>query len=127
MAQYRGYGSSSYAVGYEPPTVTWTVVKGDTASFRVYVTDNDKNPLDVSEWTIAMDIVPADTSVPVVELSPGPTDDDGPGEFTVALTSEESELLTTGDRFDIQMSNTSPVSVWTVAQGTMTMIDSVTE
>ena len=44
MAQYRGYGSQSYAVGYEPPTVTWTVVKGDTASFRVYVTDNDKNP-----------------------------------------------------------------------------------
>jgi hypothetical protein len=127
MAQYRGYGSSSYAVGYEPPTVTWTVVKGDTASFRVYVTDNDKNPLDISEWTIEMDIVPPNTSVPVVELSPGATESDGPGEFTVALTAAESALLSTGDRFDIQMSSTSPVSVWTVAQGTMTMIDSVTE
>jgi hypothetical protein len=127
MAQYRGYGSSSYAVGYEPPTVTWTVVKGDTASFRVYVTDNNKNPVDVEEWTILMDIVPPNTSVPVVTLSPGPTEEDGPGEFTVSLTSAESALLTTGDRFDIQMSNTSPVSVWTVAQGTMTMIDSVTE
>jgi hypothetical protein len=127
MAQYRGYGSSSYAVGYEPPTVTWTVVKGDTASFRVYVTDNDKNPLDIEQWTIAMDIVPPNTSTPVVELSPGPTEGDGPGEFTVALTSEESALLTTGDRFDIQMSSDDPVAVWTVAQGTMTMIDSVTE
>lgn len=127
MAQYRGYGSSSYAVGYEPPTVTWTVVKGDTASFRVYVTDNNKNPVDVEEWTIAMDIVPPNTSIPVVTLSPAPTEEDGPGEFTVSLTSAESALLTTGDRFDIQMSNTSPASVWTVAQGTMTMIDSVTE
>lgn len=127
MAQYRGYGSQSYAVGYEPPTVTWTVVKGDTASFRVYVTDNDKNPLDVAEWTIAMDIVPPNTSIPVVELSPGVTPEDGPGEFTVSLTAEESALLSTGDRFDIQMSTTSPVSVWTVARGTMTMINSVTE
>jgi hypothetical protein len=127
MAQYRGYGSQSYAVGYEPPTVTWTVVKGDTASFRVYVTDNDKNPLTIADWTIEMDIVPPNTSVPVVTLYPDATIDDGPGEFTVSLTSAESELLSTGDRFDIQMSSTSPVSVWTVAQGTMTMIDSVTE
>jgi len=127
MAQYRGYGSQSYAVGYEPPTVTWTVVKGDTASFRVYVTDNEKNPLTISDWTIEMDIVPPNTSVPVVTLSPAPTSEDGPGEFTVSLTAADSALLSTGDRFDIQMSSTSPVSVWTVAQGTMTMIDSVTE
>ena len=126
MAQYRGY-AQSFTVGYEPPTVAWTVVKGDTASFRVYVTDNDRNPLDVSAWSIAMDIVPPNTSVPVVELSPGATIDDGPGEFTVSLTSAESSLLTTGDRFDIQMSTTSPASVWTVAKGTMSMIDSVTE
>jgi len=97
------------------------------SSFRVYVTDNDKNPLDIAEWTIEMDIVPPNTSVPVVELSPGATPDDGPGEFTVSLTAVESALLSTGDRFDIQMSTTSPASVWTVAQGTMTMIDSVTE
>ena len=127
MAQYRGYGSQSYAVGYEPPTVTWTVVKGDTASFRVYVTDNDKNPLTISDWTIEMDIVPPNTSVPVVTLYPEATEEDGPGEFTVSLTAADSALLSTGDRFDIQMSSTSPVSVWTVAQGTMTMIDSVTE
>jgi hypothetical protein len=127
MAQYRGYGSQSYSVGYEPPTVTWTVVKGDTASFRVYVTDNDRNPVDVENWVIEMDIVPPNTSVPVVSLSPGITPNDGPGEFTVSLTAEESILLDTGDRFDIQMSNTSPASVWTVAQGTMIMIDSVTE
>ena len=74
-----------------------------------------------------MDIVPPNTSVPVVTLYPDATGDDGPGEFTVSLTAADSALLSTGDRFDIQMSSTSPVSVWTVAQGTMTMIDSVTE
>jgi hypothetical protein len=126
MAQYRGY-AQSFTVGYEPPTVTWTVVKGDTASFRVYVTDNDRTPIDIDAWSIAMDIVPPNTSTPVVELSPGPTEDDGPGEFTVSLTSEQSDLLATGDRFDIQLSTTSPVSVWTVAQGTMVMIETVTE
>jgi hypothetical protein len=74
-----------------------------------------------------MDIVPPNTSTPVVQLTPAPTPDDGPGQFTVSLTSEESALLTTGDRFDVQMSSTSAASVWTVAQGTMKMIDSVTE
>jgi hypothetical protein len=126
MAQYRGY-AESFSVGYEPPTVAWTVVKGDTASFRVYVTDNNRQPIDVESWTINMDIVPPNTSTPIVQLIPGPTPDDGPGQFTVSLTSEESALLTTGDRFDVQMSNTSAASVWTVAQGTMKMIDSVTE
>jgi hypothetical protein len=126
MAQYRGY-AESFTVGYEPPTVTWTVVKGDTASFRVYVTDNDRTPIDVDAWIIAMDIVPPNTSTPIVQLSPGQTVDDGPGEFTVSLTSQESDLLATGDRFDIQLSTTSPATVWTVAQGTMVMIETVTE
>ncbi|CAB4157848.1 hypothetical protein UFOVP694_52 [uncultured Caudovirales phage] len=126
MAQYRGY-AQSFTVGYEPPTVTWTVVKGDTASFRVYVTDNNREPIDVEAWEIEMDIVPPNTSTPVVQLSPGPTVDDGPGEFTVSLTSQQSDLLTTGDRFDIQLSTTSPATVWTVAQGTMVMIETVTE
>lgn len=122
MAQYRGY-ADSFSVGYEPPTVTWTVVKGDTASFRVYVTDNNKNPLTIADWTIEMDIVR--NGVVIVSLSPGATPDDGPGEFTVSLTSAESEDLETGDIFDIQMSD--PSSVWTVAKGSMVMIDSVTD
>jgi hypothetical protein len=126
MAQYRGY-AQSFTVGYEPPTVTWTVVKGDTASFRVYVTDNNREPIDVDAWEIEMDIVPPNTSTPVVQLYPAPTEDDGPGEFTVSLTSQESDLLATGDRFDIQLSTTSPATVWTVAQGTMVMIETVTE
>ena len=122
MAQYRGY-AQSFTVGYAPPTVTWTVVKGDTAAFRVYVTDNERNPLTVEDWNIAMDIVR--DNVIIVSLVPAPTQEDGPGQFTVSLTSEQSSQLQTGDIFDIQMSD--PANVWTVAKGSMIMIDSVTD
>ena len=43
MATYRGQGASSYDVGQAPPYVSWTFVKGDTASFKVYVTDDLKH------------------------------------------------------------------------------------
>ncbi len=122
MAQYRGY-DQSFAVGYAPPTVAWTVVKGDTAAFRVYVTDNERNPLTIADWSINMDVVRDGTVI--VALTPTATQEDGPGQFTVSLTSEESSLLLTGDIFDIQMSD--PANVWTVARGSMIMIDSVTE
>jgi hypothetical protein len=39
MANYINIGQDSFSIGSKPPTVTWTVVKGDTAAFRVYVTD----------------------------------------------------------------------------------------
>ena len=130
MAQYRGY-ADSFTVGYEPPSVAWTVVKGDTASFRVYVTDNEKNPLDISAWFIAMDFArwnPSTETYDIIEsTNPEVTVDDGPGEFTASLTSEQSEILLTGDVFDIQMSNTSAALVWTVARGTMNMIEDYTD
>ena len=137
MATYRGQGSDNYSIGAKPPYVSWTVVRGDTASFRVYVTDDNKDPLNIPDWSIKMQIkrptapvvpgVITDNASLILNLIPAPDADDQPGEFTVSLTAEESILLDTGDRFDIQMSNTSPASVWTVAQGTMIMIDSVTE
>ena len=41
MATFRGQESKdSYVVGLRPPLVNWTVVKGDTAAFRVYTTDD---------------------------------------------------------------------------------------
>ena len=113
----------NYNVGVTPPQVTWTVVRGDTASFKVYVTDDEKNPLIVGDWTIKMDIERNGTDV--VVLTPAPDLDDEAGEFTVSLTAAESELLETGDVFDIQLSDDS--RVWTVAQGSMVIIEDVTE
>ena len=59
MATQRG-SASSYDIGNKPPTVIWTVVRGDTSGFKVYVTDDAKEPLilkgEESEWTIAMKI-----------------------------------------------------------------------
>lgn len=132
MATLRNQAQDSYLVGLKPPTVTWTVVRGDTASFRVYVTDDNKDPLVIEDWTIAMEIKRPDTTPGeftdnaelVVELEPVPSEADAEGEFTVSLTANESVLLETGDIFDIELRDAS--RVWTVARGTMIIIEDVT-
>jgi hypothetical protein len=132
MATLRDQSQSAYAVGLKPPTVTWTVVRGDTAAFRVYVADDNKDPLVIEDWTIAMEIKRPDTTPGeftdnaelVVELEPIPTATDAEGEFTVSLTANESVLLETGDIFDIELRDAS--RVWTVARGTMVIIEDVT-
>lgn len=126
MTSYRNTGSSAYSIGSEPPTITWTVVSGDTASFRVYVEDDDRNPLDLSTWTLAMDIVrPSEDNDVIISLTPTITeDDDATGSFTVSLSSSDSQALETDDEFDIQISDTD--RVWTLAKGTMIIIDDIT-
>lgn len=124
MATTRG-SASSYAVGNTPPQVTWTVVRGDTASFRVYVTDDAKQPLNIPDWTIEMDIK-RDGNL-ILELFPAADPDDAAGEFTVSLSATESEILETGDIFDIQLTSAQDVYVWTVAQGSMIIIEDVTD
>ena len=134
MATLRG-SASSYDIGNKPPAIVWTVVRGDTASFRVYVTDDEKQPLTIADWTINMKIkrpngaadlgVITDNSTLILSLTPAADADDQPGEFTVSLLSSESETLETGDIFDIQLSNAA--HVWTVAQGSMKILEDVTD
>ena len=112
-----------YNVGNLPPEVHWTVVRGDTAAFKVYVTDDLKQPLNIPDWSIKMDIKREDTLL--LTLRPEQDPDDADGEFTVFLDDIESEILETGDIFDIQL--TDPTRVWTVAQGAMVIIEDVTE
>lgn len=123
MVNYRNSGA--FSIGSPPPQITWTVVRGDTAAFRVYVTDNNRIPLNIAEWTIAMDIYRSSTDDVILELSPIATLDDGEGEFTVALEAAESEILETDDIFDIQLSDGD--RVWTIAAGKMIIIEDVTE
>lgn len=113
----------TYNVGSAPPEINWTIVRGDTASFRVYVTDEAKVPLNIPDWTITMDI--EREGVDVVQITPGVSVDDSDGEFTVSLSAAQSAQLETGDLFDIQM--TDGDRVWTVAQGSMIVIPDVTE
>ena len=136
MATLRG-SQSSYDIGNAPPTVIWTVVRGDTSGFKVYVTDDAQVPLvlkgEGSEWDIAMKIkrpnstpgVITDDATLILNLYPVADEDDLVGEFTVWLTSEESVQLETGDIFDIQVSD--PTRVWTVAQGSMRILEDVTD
>ena len=136
MANLRG-SQTSYDIGNKPPTVIWTVVRGDTSGFKVYVTDDAKVPLILkgpgSEWDIAMKIkrpnstpgIITDDAVTIMALHPVADEDDLVGEFTVWLTAEESHVLQTGDIFDIQVSD--PTRVWTVAQGSMKILEDVTD
>ncbi len=136
MATTRG-SASSYDVGNRPPIVNWTVVRGDTASFRVYVTDDAKQPLNIPDWDISMKIkrpnsaanlgVITDDAELVMTLTPAADADDAPGEFTVSLAASESYELETGDIFDIQLSTEGNLIVWTVAQGQMIILEDVTD
>jgi hypothetical protein len=136
MATIRGTGSS-YSVGNNPPRVTWTVVRGDTASFKVYVTDDVRAPLTIADWSIKMQIkrpvnianagVITDNATLILTLIPTADADDLAGEFTVSLTALQSGLLETGDIFDIELSTAQDQIVWTVAQGSMIILEDVTD
>jgi hypothetical protein len=136
MATTRG-SASSYSVGNNPPLVTWTVVRGDTAAFRVYVTDDDRQPLTIADWTISMKMkrpanpvippVMTDSATVLLTLTPAADADDLPGEFTVSLTATQTQTLQTGDIFDIQLSLPQDEIVWTVAQGAMVILEDVTD
>lgn len=125
-----------YDVGNYPPQVTWTFVKGDSASFRVYVTDDAKQPLNIPDWDIEMEIarpnnpedlgVITDDATVILTLYPAPGPGDGPGEFTVTLTPADSALLQTGDIFDIELTEPLDNIVWTVAQGSLIVLEDVT-
>lgn len=129
---------SGYAVGNTPPRVTWTIVRGDTAAFKVYVTDDAKQPLNIPDWTISMEIKrPAsvtaqnigtitDNATLVMTLTPEQDPDDAAGEFTVSLTAVQSAELETGDIFDIELRSAQDQIVWTVAQGHVIVLEDVT-
>lgn len=127
---------SGYAVGNTPPRVTWTVVRGDTAAFKVYVTDDAKQPLNLPDWSIEMEVkrpnvvqtTPSmtDNATLIMTLTPAQDPDDAAGEFTVSLTAAQSAILETGDIFDIELRTAQDQQVWTVAQGSMVIIEDVT-
>lgn len=127
--------TGSINLGNIPPQLVWTVVRGDTAAFKVYVTDDAKQPLTIDDWSISMKVkrpnnaadlgVITDNATLILTLTPEADPDDAAGEFTVFLDSNESEQLETGDIFDIQLSDTT--RVWTVAQGSMTILEDVTD
>jgi hypothetical protein len=129
MATFRNQTTDSYSLGSTPPEIRWTVVRGDSAAFRVYVTDDERNPLLFEDWEVAMDVYRPSTDEVVLSLTPEPIEfQDVEGSFTVSLTAAQSEILETGDIFDIQLTELdSGTRVWTVAKGSMVIIEDVTE
>ena len=125
MAQYRS--QSPYKIGSEPPQSVWTIVRGDTASFKMYVQDDSGSPLVIEDWSIEMNFNrESSSSNPILTITPAADPDDGPGEFTVFLAYDETEILQTNDEFDIKMSLPLNEVVWTVLQGKVLMIEDIT-
>ena len=125
MTTYRS--QQNISIGSEPPQSVWTIVRGDTASFKMYVQDDNKNPLVIEDWTITMDFYRPSTSSVVLTITPDADPDDGPGEFTVYHAYDETEILETDDEFDIQMASSSNAIVWTVLQGKIKMVEDITD
>ena len=134
MATYRGQESKSlYDVGLRPPLVNWTIVRGDTAAFRVYTTDDNQDPLVIEDWNILCEFrrpdvannIDQDSAGTIFTIVPAPTPNDDIGEFTVPLTSAQTIQLQTGDVFDVELSDAD--RVWTVCQGRMIVIEDVTD
>jgi hypothetical protein len=136
MANYRGQGASTYDIGEKPPFVNWTIVKGDTASFRVYLTDDSKLPLSIPDWNIEVEFkrpttpvdpqIITDIATLIFTISPEQDLEDAPGEFKVNLTAEQTSLLRTNDIFDIELRLPQDTLVWTVAQGKIILLEDVT-
>jgi hypothetical protein len=68
-----------------------------------------------------------DAATLILILNPEQDVDDAAGEFTVSLTPTESDILETGDIFDIELSTAQRSTVWTVAQGSVVVLEDVTE
>jgi hypothetical protein len=136
MATLRTSTTGPNLIGSAPPEIVWTIVRGDTATFKAFVTDDSEAALYIPDWTIKVEI--KRNGLVVASLTPeavlDPIDDESiPGEFLVKLTSVQSKLLQSGDIFDIQMTNISTNAesigfgqVWTVARGSMSVIEDVT-
>jgi hypothetical protein len=129
MATFRNQPTDSYALGAAPPEIKWTVVRGDSAAFRVYVTNDAREPLLLEDWQVAMDIYRPSTNTKILDLTPQPIEfQDTEGSFTVTLTSSQSRILQTGDVFDIQLTELlSEGRVWTVAKGSMVIVEDITQ
>lgn len=133
MANYRGTGQSVYDIGDAPPLVKWTIVRGDTAAFRIYVTDDEKIPLNIPDWTIAAQFrrpdkandFEQDSAGNIFLLNPTQSEADQAGEFTVLLTEAQSNQLQTGDVFDVELRDAT--RVWTVVRGQMVVLEDVTD
>jgi hypothetical protein len=136
MAVFRGQGASTYDIGEAPPFVNWTIVKGDTASFMVYLTDDTRQPLTISDWTIEAEFkrpttpvdpqIITDSATLLFTINPSQDLDDEDGEFKVNLTAAQTAELRTNDIFDIELRLPQNTLVWTVAQGKITLLEDVT-
>lgn len=116
-------------ISLRPAVVHFTdLVEGDTLSFKITLTDDAGDPIDLTGTTTDMDIKRADDSL-VLTLTVGDgityTDPTG-GEMTLTVDASETDNLDPQYtyRYDVQWTN--GTTVRTVAWGTIQTIEQVT-
>lgn len=71
-----------YVIDQLPGEIEWRVYKGDTATFSLFVLEDDDTPTDLSEWSFSG------------QIKFKPTDEEA--EFTLNVTTGEGGLITIG-------------------------------
>jgi hypothetical protein len=114
--------------GADPATITWQVVRGDTAELRIQFFENDEvTPYDTSSWTYESSAYDFKGDV-VDELETSA----GLGYVDIVASSEITEFWGTGYgsrvaelAFDLQV-NIDNDTVWTPVVGTISVLGDVT-
>lgn len=113
----------------QPGRYNITVYKGTTFSLApVWKIDN--SPVDITNYTVDMQVRAATDQPIIVELSTsnGKASINGPlGQITLTLSAAQTTALTAGNYF-YDLNLTSPDStVWKILQGAFNVVESVTQ
>lgn len=118
---------STLSIGASPANIKWTVVRGDTASFKVMFLEKDEvTPIDTTDWTFVSSTY--DQKGNVVDTL---TVNSGLGYAEIVAPSEVTETWGVGFKngvilelaFDLEV--TTPEKVWTPIIGTIAVISDI--
>ena len=122
--------TDAQTISYKPAIVHFTdLVQGDTMSFKVTLTDDAGDPIDLTGTTADMEIKRADGTL-VLALTTGDGiefTDAGNGEMTVTVEASDTTAFDPDYtyRYDVQWTNATTVR--TVAWGTIQVINQITD
>ena len=96
-----------------PQEIKWKAYRGDTASFTIYINDDQDDPIDVTDWTWTALAVEEDGTEVSLDVTPAD------GQVTVQIVWPLNDSV-----FDVQAVR--PEGTWTVIKGHILVEDDVT-
>ena len=104
----------------QPPSIDWLVYRNDTTELTVVLTDNDDNPIDLTDWDFESKVreYPSDTTT-IVSLGIAKNENT----LTLYLDTADLPLIS---YFDIEGVNTETEKVSTILRGQIIVEEDVT-